>query len=78
MAPKLESHPGGHLVETVFYRSHGGRRVGYAVIVVGSPLSTKGALRVWHDGIQFHMLRIRGANVITWVERGHSCVMSGT
>lgn len=67
---------GGRLVKTVFYRSRGGDRVGYA-IVAGSALSVAGASRVWRDGVEFRRLRMSGANVITWVERGHSCVMSG-
>jgi hypothetical protein len=66
----------GRFVETVFYRSQGGRRVGYA-IVAGSPLSAAGASPVERDGVEFHRLRMGGANAITWVERGHSCVLSG-
>jgi anti-sigma factor RsiW len=66
---------GGRQVVTVFYTAHG-HRVGYA-IVSGAPLPAGGGTLVTRGDVTYWLQRIRGAQVITWRQAGHTCVIAG-
>jgi hypothetical protein len=60
---------------TLVYRS-GKRRVGYTV-VDGAPLEVPaGARRINREGLRLAVLRRHGALVVTWQQRGHTCVLA--
>jgi anti-sigma factor RsiW len=65
----------GRRVVTVFYSAHG-RRVGYA-IVSGSPLPDSGGRVVTRSGVNFWLHRAGGAQLISWRQNGHTCVIAG-
>jgi hypothetical protein len=66
----------GRTATTVFY-SKGSLRVGYT-IVTGKPVSVSGdpAVAV-RNGVRFRSLPMRGATVLTWERKNHSCILSG-
>jgi len=66
---------GGRRVVTVFYTAHG-HRVGYA-IVDGAPLAVSGGKRVTEGGVKYWLQRVHGAQLITWRQGGHTCVIAG-
>lgn len=66
----------GRLVTTVFYASREGETVGYA-IVGGPPLKVDGGLLTRHGGLVYRHLRAGGRDVTTWVQGGHTHVLSG-
>jgi hypothetical protein len=66
---------GGRRVVTVFYTAHG-HRVGYA-IVGGAPLAAGGGKLVTEGGVSYWLQRTRGAELITWRQAGHTCVIAG-
>jgi hypothetical protein len=66
----------GRDATTVFYRK-GKHRIGYT-IVTGKPVSvSSSATVVVRHGIRFQSVPYRGATVVTWVRKGHSCILSG-
>jgi hypothetical protein len=67
---------GGRTVTTVFYGDHADRRIGYS-IVSGSalPIPTR-STTIRRSGMVFHTLKSRGATVVTWRERGHTCILT--
>jgi hypothetical protein len=65
----------GRRVVTVFYSAHG-RRVGYA-IVSGSPLPDNGGSVVTRSGVNYRLRRSGGAELISWRQDGHTCVIAG-
>ena len=70
-------HVAGRTVKTVFYTDAAGRRVGYA-IVAGSPAPSAGAGTVrWLHGTPYHLTKIGGSDVVSWVRDGHLCVVAG-
>jgi hypothetical protein len=68
----------GRDVTTVYYGSHyapaGTGRLAYA-IVGGKALPQPGGTAVSDGGIQFHVLDLHGATVLTWRRAGHTCIM---
>jgi anti-sigma factor RsiW len=66
----------GREITTVFYASQSGTRVGYA-IVGGSPLPVHGGSTVSRHGVQFTLLNLGGARLVTWLRSGHTCVIAG-
>lgn len=67
---------GGRTITTVFYATHGGGRVGYA-IVAGRPLpSPAGGTVVDRGGVRFRVLAAAGLTVLTWREGGHTCILT--
>jgi hypothetical protein len=67
---------GGRTVTTVFYVTHGGARIGYA-IVAGRPLGEPSAGTVIErGGVRFRVLDTGGATVVTWREGGHTCILA--
>lgn len=67
----------GRRVVTVFYTEAEGYRVGYA-IVSGAPLRAIGGTTLLHDGIRFTQAREGPAELVTWVQAGHTCVIATT
>jgi hypothetical protein len=66
----------GRQAETVFYE-HTGDRVGYTIVsgeALEWPPDTEVVTR---EGIEFHSYRDGGRVVVTWLRRGHVCVLSG-
>lgn len=66
----------GRRIVTVFYRGRNRRRVGYA-IVTGDPIATSGGRVVTRAGVRYRLARASGALLITWLRRGHTCVIAG-
>jgi hypothetical protein len=67
---------GGRPLTTVFYR-RGGRRIAYT-IVPGSRLPTApGAETIRRGGIVVHAVTVNRRVIVTWLRRGHTCVLSG-
>jgi hypothetical protein len=60
---------------TVFY-AKGGRRIGYT-IVSGAALSRPRAARISKEGSVLYLLEVDGRPVVTWLRRGHTCVLGG-
>jgi hypothetical protein len=82
--PELDWRPSGRRAdeldgreaETVFYQ-HAGDRVGYTIVsgdALEWPPDTEVVTR---EGIEFHSYRDGGRVVVTWLRRGHVCVLSG-
>jgi hypothetical protein len=66
----------GRSLTTVFYRS-GGRRIAYT-IVPGSRLpAVAGAKTITRSGIVVHVSTDDRRLIVTWLRRGHTCVLSG-
>ena len=66
---------GGRRVVTVFYTAHG-HRVGYA-IVSGAPIPAGGGTLVTRGDVSFWLQHVHGAQLITWRQAGHTCVIAG-
>jgi anti-sigma factor RsiW len=66
---------GGRRIVTVFY-TDAGHRVGYA-IVSGAPLAVGGGTLVTRGGVDYWLQRAPGAELITWRQAGHTCVIAG-
>jgi hypothetical protein len=66
----------GRALTTVFYRSHG-RRIAYT-IVPGTRLPAAPAARtIRRGGIVIHASTDNRRLIVTWLRRGHTCVLSG-
>jgi hypothetical protein len=66
---------GGRRIDTVFYNGRG-HRVGYA-IVSGAPLGVGGGTLVTRGGVTYWLQHAHGAELITWRQGGHTCVIAG-
>jgi len=67
----------GRTVQTVFYTSPAGVRIGYA-IVSGTPApSAGGGIVRWRGGTPYRVVDVGGVPVVTWVRGGRRCVVSG-
>jgi hypothetical protein len=67
----------GRTVQTVFYTSSSGARIGYA-IVSGTPTNAvSGGIVRWRDGTPYRIATVHGAPVVTWLRGGRRCVVSG-
>ena len=65
----------GRTVTTVFYTNSKGARLGYA-IVHGEPLDDPApGRRLTRDGKAYNVARTDGHTTVTWIERGHTCVI---
>jgi anti-sigma factor RsiW len=67
---------GGRRVVTVFYASHKGTRIGYA-IVSGAPINVSGDTTVHEGGTTYTLFNLGNARGITWRREGHTCVIAG-
>lgn len=66
----------GRTVTTVFYRNPEGARLGYAV-VSGDPLGDDPPGRqVIREGKSYNVARTGGRTVVTWIQEGHTCVIT--
>jgi hypothetical protein len=66
----------GRTLTTVLY-VRGERSIAYT-IVSGPPLSAPAAARIAiRGGTRLTSLSLAGRNVVTWMRRGHTCVLSG-
>jgi hypothetical protein len=66
----------GRQATTVFYKK-GNLRIGYT-IVTGKPLSVPGSAKVTLiKGERYRSIRYKGAVVVTWERRNHSCILAG-
>lgn len=68
---------GGRSATTVFYK-HRDQVIAYT-IVGGRPLPAGSPTRISvRDGTQLRSLTTHGRSAVTWLRRGHTCVLSGT
>lgn len=66
----------GRSATTVFYR-HDGLPIAYT-IVSGRALAAPASARVIvRDGVRIELFRTGGRTAVTWLRRGHTCVLSG-
>jgi hypothetical protein len=66
----------GRAATTVYYR-HAGLMIGYTIIS-GRALAAPGDARVTvRDGTRLELFRAGGRTAVTWLRRGHTCVLSG-
>jgi hypothetical protein len=66
----------GRTIRTVFYSDRAGRQVGYAIVAGSPPSAGQGTVHMLH-GTPYHLARVDGAVVVSWVRDGHLCVVSG-
>jgi anti-sigma factor RsiW len=68
--------PSGRDATTVYYQR--GRRTIAYTIVSGKTLDVPSSAQSTHRGkVEYRTLRRNGRTVLTWVRRGHTCVLSG-
>ena len=65
----------GRRIAIVFYTARG-HRVGYA-IVSGAPLPAGGGTLVTRGDVTYWLQHAHGAELITWRQAGHTCVIAG-
>src|SRR4051812_11687902 len=66
---------GGRRAVTVFYEK-AGKRIGYT-IMEGKKLKWPDARIVQRGPTDFRLLTVNGRPVVTWLRRGHTCILSG-
>lgn len=66
----------GQRIVTVFYGGRWGSRVGYA-IVGGRPITVPAGQVVRRGGVVYRLMRSEGAELVTWLRSGHTCVIAG-
>jgi len=66
----------GRPLTTVFYRSHG-RRIAYTIVPGTRLPSAPGAGAIKRNGVVVHSFTDDRRLVVTWLRRGHTCVLSG-
>jgi hypothetical protein len=69
-----EDRLGGRRTATVYYRSKGDR-LGYT-IVDGAALTAPAGRRAVRRGVEFRSFRSGARTVVTWRQKGHTCVLS--
>jgi hypothetical protein len=67
---------GGRTLTTVFYRFDG-RRIAYTIVPGTRLPDAKGARTITRAGTVVHASTAGGRLILTWVRRGHTCVLSG-
>jgi hypothetical protein len=60
----------------VFYRRDG-ESIAYTIVSGNSLPTATGAQTVTRAGTMLTSYSIRGTRVVTWLRRGHTCVLSG-
>ena len=66
----------GRRATTVFYAKNG-RQIGYTIFA-GQPLVVpSSAAGVRGNGTELRLLTVDGRPVVTWLRRGHTCVLTG-
>jgi hypothetical protein len=66
----------GRALTTVFYRSDG-RRIAYTIVSGNRLPAVPGAGTVTRSGIVVHVSTDNRRLIVTWLRRGHTCVLSG-
>jgi anti-sigma factor RsiW len=66
----------GHETSTVFYR-RGGEHVAYTIVAGHSLPDAAGARTIVFAGTLLTSYSLGGRTVVTWLRRGHTCVLSG-
>ncbi|SRR5579884_146424 len=66
----------GRLLTTVFYR-RGGERIAYTIVPGNALPPVLGATTIDRGGTVLASSRSGGRLVVTWLRRGHTCVLSG-
>jgi hypothetical protein len=67
----------GRSLTTVFYRRHG-RRIGYTIVPGTRLPAAPGGETIKRSGIVVHAYTDDRRLIVTWLRRGHTCVLSGT
>ncbi len=67
----------GRLLTTVFYASHG-RWIAYTIVPGARLPNAPGAETITRGGIVLHAFADNRRLIVTWLRRGHTCVLSGT
>ena len=66
----------GRSVTTVFYSDSAGRRVGYTIVAgTPAPRALSGSVH-WRNGTPYRFTRIDGSGVVTWLRKGHLCIVA--
>jgi hypothetical protein len=66
----------GRTLTTMLY-TRGGQRVAYTIVSGRAVPSLAGARTILQAGIQLHASSLGDRQLVTWVRRGHTCVLSG-
>jgi hypothetical protein len=67
----------GRDTHTVFYENADGARIGYTIVAGDALPDPPGAKRSVVDGVELAAFQADGANGVTWLRGGHSCVLAG-
>lgn len=67
----------GRRVDTVFYTTRTGRRIGYA-IVSGPPLAEPAGRTETVYGVRYTLTHRGATRLVSWVRNGHTCIIAGT
>jgi hypothetical protein len=67
---------GGRVLTTVFYRSDG-RRIAYTIVPGTRLPAVPGANTIIRSGVVVHVSTDNRRLIVTWLRRGHTCVLSG-
>jgi hypothetical protein len=66
----------GHRATTVFYEKNG-RRIGYTIFAGDALKEPEDAARITRDDTELRALTVDGEHVVTWLRRGHTCIITG-
>jgi hypothetical protein len=67
----------GRDAHTVYYENADGARIGYTIVAGDELDEPAGAKRSVVDGVELAAFESDGANGVTWLRDGHSCVLAG-
>jgi hypothetical protein len=67
----------GRDTRTVFYENADGARIGYTIVSGEALDDPSGAERSMVDGVELAAFEPDGANGVTWLRDGHTCVLAG-
>jgi hypothetical protein len=67
----------GRDTHTVFYENADGARIGYTIVAGDALDEPSGAKPSTVDGVELAAFEADGANGVTWLRDGHSCVLAG-
>ena len=67
----------GRDAHTVYYENADGARIGYTIVAGDALDEPSGATPSTVDGVELAAFEANGANGVTWLRDGHSCVLAG-
>ncbi|HEY1515991.1 MAG TPA: hypothetical protein VGF91_06210 [Solirubrobacteraceae bacterium] len=67
----------GRVLTTVFYGSNG-RQIAYTIVPGTSLRAARGARTIERSGVVIHTFTDGSRRILTWLRRGHTCVLSAT